>query len=1426
MIEVTRTQTIMWTGLPNGFTKADARGAQNLRLSIVVSPKLETTGPMGTLGQFPDFESLIDGENWAATVNSLRFAVEMRTGDRIPKRFTVNATVKTAAEPALWDKFFGPAMPLKQYKFTDLSKNAVASFATTAVFSQLKTQYTAVAKTPSLAFTTPTLNKLVKLPGIKIPPLIGVLPTDMLKSSAIKALAAAPVPQQNPAYTAFLQFHTPYDLPPQFTAPPIPPLDFHRAVSMLGSYPGLMRRLGFVIDIEIPYSSLSMGNIRHLRIVPTWPDSRVAKGTVLMAADGESVVSKNASQWTAVELVRSGKPARVTKFATKSKSGQARDGYLACRKASGTDPISLYNVDVDLAASRLVGTAVNAATSLARALPEKTRAAAEKGGRVSKAEVQAAAQTVETGLPALGQPVIRMAMPGAANQIKQKLAAAATMNEYLLQDKEDQTINYTEELTRGYAIDVWDSVTRKWHQLCKRIGTYSIGPEPIVWGEAETFTDEGWVQLGVVSAPEDVNLDGALTQMRIHESVFDWSGWSLVVERPGNALSEPDENGQSVPTKTFTDPSGNIVPLGSYLHPELPLLVDFRVPAGTLPRLRFGTTYRFRARVVDLAGNCIPFAAGNTSDDPGGTGDKNTLVSDAITHKRFDPVKPPTVALSQALKPSESQHVLVVRSYHDPDSGDVVTEDNGRWITPPRTSVTMAEACKGLDSSASGKPMDTGLYSLLCNRDAYDYTQDADGNQVPMPTFPSPVPYLPDVFSRGTSIKGLPGVATTTKTRNILPVGLSTAAAATTPKAVIGGVKVSTGKTSSVTVTSMRIPFDVDGEPWYNKRPFKLDVKGIEGTDSRLAKKAKPKQPVWAVDPKRILSVELPKADEVKVSFSSYMSTADLSVMGVYDWGLTALVPTLSKSALALIGSVKSAAAVTKIPVKTSKALPIAANTLVTLANLGQNWMLTPPQEVTMVHAVDWPMIDPAFTGKAHMERLAGETHATLVDWMPVHGKSTVKIDVAAQWTENQDNPGESAPKWGASAVKKSAGVFSLPVQTTQVTTLNAGVASSGVMVNKAWGPIPSAGMLVSRNGVDTKPQRHFFGDTKHRRIDYTATYTSRFQKYFDDKSDLTFTRSSAAKSLHVPSAARPLAPGLEYIVPTFGWQRSGTSSTRKGGGLRVYLKRGWFSSGDDEKLAVVMYQPVTGNAGYSQLEPYITKWGADPLWRSSGSLPGSRPSLSSFRRTVGGVTSGAPWARSLKLQEYGGANVMVSVYDVDYDAELGMWFADIEINQGSAYYPFIKLALARYQRYSLPGLELSPVVMADFVQLTPDRVATATVGTDGLTVSVSVTGQTYTVADSGKLATVTIALEKRAGTTDAVPWLPLVDEVQLTRHFIRPRGETRTTWSGSIKIPQKSDGTQYRVVIREYEWYKKYNGSAAAGQVERLMYVDSIVIA
>ena len=195
---------------------------------------------------------------------------------------------------------------------------------------------------------------------------------------------------------------------------------------------------------------------------------------------------------------------------------------------------------------------------------------------------------------------------------------------------------------------------------------------------------------------------------------------------------------------------------------------------------------------------------------------------------------------------------------------------------------------------------------------------------------------------------------------------------------------------------------------------------------------------------------------------------------------------------------------------------------------------------------------------------------------------------------------------------------------------------------------------------------------------------------------------STAAFTVDIPSAARPAAPKPRYALPTFAWSMpdagpTAFSSERKGGGLRVYLDRPWWSSGEGELLGVVLYRPpLLGAAPPDRLKPCGTRWGIDPLFESASIA--STPSLDAFP-----LSKPEQRGQALLLDELPEL-VDVAGHEVGYDDDRQLRYCDIESDAGASYLPFVRLALARYQPSSVSGAHLSRVVLSDFVQLTPDR--------------------------------------------------------------------------------------------------------------------------
>ncbi len=378
----------------------------------------------------------------------------------------------------------------------------------------------------------------------------------------------------------------------------------------------------------------------------------------------------------------------------------------------------------------------------------------------------------------------------------------------------------------------------------------------------------------------------------------------------------------------------------------------------------------------------------------------------------------------------------------------------------------------------------------------------------------------------------------------------------------------------------------------------------------------------------------------------------------------------------------------------------------------GQHWMFSPWRQISFVHAVQQPISVDA-TGKKYPaivnmvpDRDYGDNFSWLNTQLLVHGPSTGQFDLDADWQDWIDDVEEPALQ----IVDVKAKVF-------HFTTLY-------LVFDYVFGDL---------NGIKNNPfkaLKHTFNDTKHRFINYHSIATTRYREYFfmliKEKGNafkLT-TEGEILKKVNILSSARPATPQVEYVIPTFEWSRATTGKktvTGRISGLRVYLKRPWYSSGEGEQLAVVlMFPKVSDNIGGSVGATYTT-WGTDPA-RLSASLPnGITPRHTDFVNLKPGNTD------MVAVAEHPTAKVAVAAFDVKYDEDRQLYYADIMFNSGAAYFPFVRLALAAYQRHSVRKNDtdccLSPIVQPDYIQIPAPRASSVEFGASRRNVTVAISG-------------------------------------------------------------------------------------------------------
>lgn len=464
----------------------------------------------------------------------------------------------------------------------------------------------------------------------------------------------------------------------------------------------------------------------------------------------------------------------------------------------------------------------------------------------------------------------------------------------------------------------------------------------------------------------------------------------------------------------------------------------------------------------------------------------------------------------------------------------------------------------------------------------------------------------------------------------------------------------------------------------------------------------------------------------------------------------------------------------------------------------GQHWMFSPWREITFVHAVQQPLSKVGGINYPQIvtitpDRNYGDNFSWLHSKFLIHGPSTGQFDLDADWQDWIDDVNEDALE--IIDIKAKVYHFTTPYLVFEYVF----------------------GMLIKNNPFPAL--KHTFNDTKHRFVNYHSIATTRYREYFfklidDHKNNpgafkLT-TQGSSLTKVNILSSARPVAPQVEYVIPTFEWDRKQQGNnilTARVSGLRIYLKRPWYSSGEGEQLAVVLHMPQNNlgmlslpNAGTSLP---VTTWGKDPA-RLSAQLPGGiTPGQSSFVNvSADNKDSG------LSIVEIPGAKVNIVAYDVKYDTERQLYYADIMLNIAAAYYPFIRLSLAAYQKHSVrknnTDVCLSPLVQPDYIQIPAPRASSLQFGFQKNIITVGISGSIDRIANVPfnrsrvEFICETIDFPASEETHISLNKKPILShEYMLTQNDIQ---NYLFHHSNAMTLPPEYATKPYRVKVLEYE--------------------------
>jgi hypothetical protein len=483
-------------------------------------------------------------------------------------------------------------------------------------------------------------------------------------------------------------------------------------------------------------------------------------------------------------------------------------------------------------------------------------------------------------------------------------------------------------------------------------------------------------------------------------------------------------------------------------------------------------------------------------------------------------------------------------------------------------------------------------------------------------------------------------------------------------------------------------------------------------------------------------------------------------------------------------------------------------------ASQGRQWSLSPAATLTLVHATRQPTQAP-FCKKLQTTRAVGATDAVLDGTVEIDRSSTGDIAIEAEseeWLDTGNTPEEPTTR-------------PMHVGTLRIAPIPMTNATKRTLIVDLAAPPDGA-----------QPVRHELGDTRYRRVHYRAVGLTRFAEYFPERTD-QLTRASDPVTVDVPASARPDVPRIRAIVPTFSWSREIAGgvpqSVRSGNGLRIYLERPWYSSGGGELLGVI----VMPRASQQNPDPlatvgqYVTRYGSDPLTFTYMTTSGQ---LTSFRRAIQRV-------EDVALAELNGdTTIHVAAHEVRFDRARECWYADIVIRdpQIDFFQPFVRLALARYQPNGLQDagvdLRLSPIVLAEPVQLLPDRVVSFS--PDPVQPGrwfVQVNGQTYraraaedgTTLNGGHAIEVSIEQRRPEIADDVLGWEPepaaVVEAEPVVPQYPPPIDPGPVIWKGRVTVPS---GGEMRLVVREYEELAA-DGPKNVTTVRRLVYADTIAL-
>ncbi|MEM5461349.1 hypothetical protein VSR69_42250 [Paraburkholderia phytofirmans] len=343
--------------------------------------------------------------------------------------------------------------------------------------------------------------------------------------------------------------------------------------------------------------------------------------------------------------------------------------------------------------------------------------------------------------------------------------------------------------------------------------------------------------------------------------------------------------------------------------------------------------------------------------------------------------------------------------------------------------------------------------------------------------------------------------------------------------------------------------------------------------------------------------------------------------------------------------------------------------------------------------------------------------------------KSTGILRCEAVWREfNEGTVSRAADgRWIRNIASETAQLFALEVE-------RRGEEGRINLLRSAAHPRSSSAAAQRHASVTGRPGElrmlaHAFRDGRARALAVKMVATSAFISFYPEapeppapgewigRYDVESSRYAAAPTVWTDCTFRPPPPRIDRVLPLFSWDQipGQRESSRRLAHVRIILDEGWYASGEDERLGVVLLgedDPETVcDYEEGRLAPYhrfISQAGADPV-RRSAPLP-LRLSHHHFRDAPPPVEAalflgdgdGVPALDPSSVSGIAPLPVKILPFAPCFSEEEGL-YCDLQLDIGPAYLPFVRLGLVRYQAHAVDHLRLSHPIAYD-VQLLPER--------------------------------------------------------------------------------------------------------------------------